>query len=140
MYTQEHKEAHMNVIICIDNRGGVAFNHRRQSRDQVLCQKLTKTYGKIKIAPYSEPLFAPDSVCVVDDPLNHTGKGEFCFIEKQTLSGYEDRIEALVLCKWNRDYPGDESLGIDLNGWRLLHTEEFPGKSHDKITMEVWKK
>ena len=130
----------MIVIICVDNRNGVAFNHRRQSRDKVLCQKLIERYKKIKVAPYSEPLFAPDGICVVDDPLESTGTGEYCFIEKQSLAGYEGRIEELILCKWNRDYPADVSLGIDLSGWRLISTEEFAGSSHEKITLEVWKK
>lgn len=130
----------MNVIICVDNCNGVAFNHRRQSRDKVLCQKLIERYKKIKVAPYSEPLFVQGGICVVDDPLESTGAGEYCFIEKQTLAGYEDRIDELILCKWNRDYPSDISLEIDLSGWRMISTEEFAGSSHEKITLEVWKK
>ncbi|MFR3809068.1 MAG: hypothetical protein ACLTX3_08990 [Lachnospiraceae bacterium] len=29
---------------------------------------------------------------------------------------------------------------VDLSEWNRIHQEEFAGKSHEKITMEVYKK
>lgn len=130
----------MNVIVCVDNKMGVAFNNRRQSRDQILCEKiLSKISGKLKVEAYSEPLFPSDRISIVDDVLKETGSGEWCFSEKRSLRGTEGKIEKLMICRWNRDYPSDVHLDIDLNGWQLLSTEEFPGSSHEKITTEVWK-
>lgn len=130
----------MNVIVCVDNNMGVAFNNRRQSKDRILNEKiLLKITGKLKVESYSESLFPLDRISIVDDVLQETGSGEWCFSEKRSLRGSEGEIEKLMICRWNRDYPSDVHLDIDLNGWQLLSTEEFTGSSHEKITMEVWK-
>lgn len=130
----------MNVIACVDNNMGVAFNNRRQSRDRCLInQILSEITGNLIIESYSTALFPADRVSVKNDILKETKAGEWCFSEKRSLKGYEDRIEKLMLCRWNRDYPADMHLDLDLNGWRLLSVEEIAGSSHEKITMEVWK-
>lgn len=130
----------MNVIVCVDNNMGLAFNNRRQSRDGFLNEKIiSKISGKLKVEAYSKSLFPLERISVVDDVLKETGSGEWCFSERRTLRESEDKIEQLMICRWNRDYPSDVNLDIDLNGWQLLSTEEFSGSSHEKITMEVWK-
>lgn len=133
----------MHVIICVDNQNGIAFNKRRQSRDGKLCEKvLEMSAGRtLRIAPYSEPLFNGLGKFVVSEtPLNEAETGEFCFVEKQQLAENEDQIEHLIICRWNRDYPADMYLDIDLTKWTLITTEEIVGKSHEKITLEVWRK
>ena len=30
----------MTIFICLDDADGLAFNHRRQSRDRVLCEHI----------------------------------------------------------------------------------------------------
>lgn len=131
----------MNVIICVDNNMGLAFNNRRQSRDGILNEKIiSKIRGKLKIEAYSKSLFPSDRISVVDDILKETSSGEWCFSEKRSLKGFENKIEQLMICRWNRVYPANVHLDIDLKGWQLLSTEEFAGSSHEKITMEVWKK
>ncbi len=130
----------MNVIVFVDNNMGVAFHNRRQSRDRCLInQILSEITGNLMIESYSTALFPADRVSVKNDILKETKAGEWCFSEKRSLKGYEDRIEKLMLCRWNRDYPADMHLDLDLNGWRLLSVEEIAGSSHEKITMEVWK-
>ena len=130
----------MNVIICVDNNMGLAFNNRRQSRDGILNEKIiSKIRGKLKIEAYSKSLFPSDRISVVDDILKETSSGEWCFSEKRSLKGFENKIEQLMICRWNRVYPANVHLDIDLKGWQLLSTEEFSGSSHEKITMEVWK-
>lgn len=130
----------MNVIVCVDNNMGVAFNNRRQSKDRILNEKiLLKITGKLKVEAYSESIFPSESMLVVNDVLKATNSGEWCFVEKRSLRKSEGKIEKLMICRWNRDYPSDVHLDIDLNGWQLLSTEEFAGSSHEKITMEVWK-
>ena len=130
----------MNVIVCVDYNMGVEFNNRRQSRDRILHEKIiSKISGKLKVETYSESFFPSDRISIVDDVLKETGSGEWCFSEKRSLKGSEDKIEKLMICRWNRDYPSDVHLDINLNEWQLLSTEEFAGSSHEKITMEVWK-
>ena len=50
----------MRLIVCLDEKGGMTFNHRRQSRDRVLIEDLLQTVGegRLWMAPYSELLFA----------------------------------------------------------------------------------
>lgn len=79
----------------------------------------------------------------VDDTfLEKAALGDFVFIENTPLLPYEKKIEKIILFQWNRNYPGDFFFDIPLqNGkWVLSHSEDFPGSSHKKITMEIYKK
>ena len=44
------------------------------------------------------------------------------------------RLQKIILCKWNRKYPGDFFFTIDVNdgSWKLKGVEEFSGSSHEK--------
>ena len=46
----------------------------------------------------------------------------------------------VVLYKWNRVYPADQYFAMDLSGWKLVETVEFPGSSHEKITEERYER
>ena len=63
-----------------------------------------------------------------------------CFVENQDIMPYLPKIDTLVLFQWNRDYPADFFFTVDLSQWNLISTEDFEGTSHEKITMEVYKK
>lgn len=135
----------MNVIVCVDNRMGTMFNKRRQSSDRILCEKAVSVLGdaRLLLKSYSRPLFEEINCTLIQDEncLSIAQKGDFCFVEGDDLAPFEDKIESLVLFKWNRDYPFDKKLNIDLSkGWKLIQTEEFKGSSHDKITMEIYQK
>lgn len=133
----------MYVIVPVDNRMGVGFNGRRQSRDSVLNAYLLKlSQGKtLWMAPGSAALFSQASgVRIDEDFLSQAESEDLCFVEGQCLLPHLDKIRGVVLCKWNRDYPADLFLDLDLKSWQLLHTEEFPGSSHEKLTIEVYVK
>ena len=51
-----------------------------------------------------------------------------------------DKITEIIVYRWNRDYPADLFLDIDLKDWELAETAEFAGNSHEKITREVYRK
>ena len=132
----------MQVIVCLDDRNGMLFNHRRQSRDrEVLKEILKDAEGKrLWIRPFSQKLFqgTENRVQISDSPLDAAGPGETCFVEDLSLAGWEDSIESLTVYRWNRHYPGDFFLDLDLSGWRLVSRREFSGNSHEKITKEVY--
>ena len=132
----------MRVIVCLDDRNGMLFNHRRQSRDrEVLKEILKDAEGKrLWIRPFSQKLFqgTENRVQVSDFPLDAASPGETCFVEDLSLAGWEDSIESLTVYRWNRHYPGDFFLDLDLSGWPLVSQREFPGNSHEKITKEVY--
>ena len=133
----------MQVIVCCDNRMGMLFNHRRQSQDRVLRDYLRELTGErgLRMNAYSQKQFGESpEILVSEDFLSTAGKEDVCFVEDQPLSPFADQIDSLILCRWNRDYPGDFFLDLDLSTWKLTDTQEFPGSSHEKITVEVYEK
>lgn len=63
-------------------------------------------------------------------------------MENLSLEKYKERIKEIILFKWNRIYPADMYFDIPLveNEWKLTYVDEFEGNSHEKITMEEWKR
>ena len=130
----------MLLIVCVDDNMGMAFNHRRQSQDCLLRRRLLERVGasKLWMSPYTARQFdaLPENVRVSETFLSEAEAGEYCFAE---LSCPDD-AEGVVLYRWNRSYPGDFHLDLDLNQWRLVQTTEFAGYSHEKITKEIYRK
>lgn len=135
----------MNVIVCLDDKNGMMFNRRRQSRDRAVRARIAAlTAGQVlRMAPCSAEQFGEEipGVRVGDDFLENTGPGEYCFVENAPLAPWTEQIERLIVFRWNRVYPADVRLDLELPGaWHLARTEDFPGYSHEKITMEVYER
>ncbi|MBQ8163536.1 MAG: ribonuclease Z [Clostridia bacterium] len=134
----------MKVIICIDDDCGMLFNKRRQSRDSKLIEDINALTDKLYITSFSEKLFkdAKYSVTVNDSMLDIAGKDDFCFVEDRDISPYENKIDKIIIYKWNRRYPSDFKFTFDLKraGFSLASAYEFEGTSHEKITREVFEK
>ncbi|MCP1103375.1 hypothetical protein M2454_002760 [Aequitasia blattaphilus] len=138
----------MIVIACVDDALGMMFNKRRQSKDKVLQKEIMEaTAGKkLWMNQYSLNQFQeefPESHILCDeDFLNKAAEGDYCFVENISLKSYEEKIEKIILYKWNRKYPADFffDISINENGWKIIESEEFPGYSHEKITKEVYGK
>ena len=135
----------MIVIVCVDDNLGMMFNNRRQSRDVEVVKKiveLTKD-NRLWMNRYSYELFEnleSTNVNVDSGFLSETANGEYCFVENIDLEPYEKWVEKIIVFRWNTVYPSDHELDIDLGSWQLLESSEFVGKSHEKITMEVYSK
>ena len=109
----------MTVFVCVDDHNGMLFNHRRQSRDEAVRK-------------------APDRVVIEEGFLSLAPGDGYCFVENVPLGPCEDRLETLVVYCWNRSYPADTCLDIDLSrDWELTDTKEFGGTSHEKITRKT---
>lgn len=137
----------MILIVAVDDGNGMMFNKRRQSQDRVLRDRIRKlcANGRLWVNHYTEKQFMQDKngmehINVDDSFLNEAAPGEYCFVENVPTAPYERWVEQIILFKWNRKYPSDFRFDIDLtNGaWKLTSVEEFPGSSHEKITMEVY--
>lgn len=129
----------MHLIFCVDDRDGLLFCGRRLSRDSKLNEhilQLTAGY-RLWVSPYSAKLFPKESVCVDPDFQQKAGAGEYCFLEDlPTPEAYEQR-ESVILYHWNRAYPATVRFPRALlENMRLVGAEEFPGSSHEKISME----
>ena len=66
--------------------------------------------------------------------IHKAGSGEFCLVENQHLSMVQKKLEEMIIFWWNRSYPGDFRLDLDLSEWRKRAVREFSGNSHEKIT------
>ena len=117
----------MIPIVCVDDSWGMAFGGRRQSRDrEVSARVLADAAGRpLWCAPSSLALFGPGvegHLTAAEDFLNRAGPGEFCFVEDRPLLHWLERMEGLVLYRWNRRYPADVYLDIrpEPPGWRLV--------------------
>ena len=134
----------MTIFICVDDKNGMLFNHRRQSRDEaVLKDMLDIAEGKVWMNTYSSKLFCavPDRIAAEDDVFECAPKDSCCFVENIPLKPYEDRLEVMIVYCWNRTYPADTYLDIDLNlDWEITETKEFGGNSHEKITRKIYKR
>jgi len=132
----------MILIVCIDDKRGMMFNRRRQSKDSVLRADVAKTAGKhtVWMDGYSAKQFTdtPEMKIKTDDDfLKKAGKKDFCFAEKPGDFSEADKI---IVYRWNRMYPADAYFDVDLSKWKLVETCDFAGSSHEKITKEVYKK
>ena len=132
----------MNLIVCLDDRNGMTFLGRRQSRDIELCRRvMALTTGKLYMNAYSAKIFdGSEKIVVCEDFLEKAGKNDFCFCES-TVETLEN-VTGIIIYRWNRLYPADVHFGFDLeaNGFSLVSTEEFIGNSHAKITEQIFKK
>ena len=129
----------MILMLCIDDAGGMMFNHRRQSRDRVLCAKLLDVAAPkaLHVTPYTEKIFEQDApLCVSDTPWLNAQSGEYYFAEDGEIA--IERAEQVYLYRWNRAYPGDRYFAYDLAalGFVLASSEDFAGYSHESITQE----
>ena len=128
----------MHLILCADDRNGLSFCGRRLSRDRLLIEHMLMLSAgqRLWVHPYSLPLFPSDAVIAHEAFLDKAQAGEYCFLE---ISRLPETVESVVLYRWNRAYPATETLPQNLlSSMHLVHTEEFPGSSHEKITMEKY--
>ena len=136
----------MKVILCLDERRGMMFNHRRQSKDRVLIADVIASLGgaTLAIAPYSQSLFTASEIplTVSENFLAEAGKETVCFVEDRALSPVKERIDEVVIYHWNRHYPADLWCDLDpcAEGFRLVDRSEFEGSSHDCITKEIYRR
>lgn len=130
----------MNIIVCLDDGNGMLFNKRRQSKDKKVIEDIEAMTDILWVHSFSKTLFAESKVSVkIDDHFLELAKeGEWCFVENQNVTPYESKIEQLFIYRWNRRYPSDFKLDIQLNRWTLAEQKEFVGFSHENITREQY--
>lgn len=141
----------MTVYIALDDDNGMMFNHRRQSQDRIMRQHMLEDCANhsLWIAEYSRKLFLlqdgtslPSNIIVDDEFLDKAGPNDCCFVENRSLTPYMDKIDTLVIFRWNCNYPDDfyfDASVLDSN-WKKSSKTKFSGSSHDLITKEVWKR
>lgn len=136
----------MICIAAVDDKNGLSFCGRRQSKDRLLRERLLALCGAAPLwmNAYTAGQFSPEEagrLRIAEDFLEQAGQGEYCFLENLPAAPHLQKIEKIILCRWNRRYPADFYFDIALSApeWKWERTEEFPGSSHEKITMEVYR-
>ena len=127
----------MTLYICLDDRSGLQFNKRRQSRDSAVLEDIrTQLTGSLLIEPFSEKLIREAEIPYVLPPET----ADDFFAENIPSDELLEQVNKLVIYRWNRLYPSDVRWEPDLPalGFALEETTEFPGTSHEKITREVY--
>lgn len=140
----------MRVICCVDDNMGMMFHNRRQSRDRLLIMDIMEMcrnkrlwaagYSRKMLEEYQKHGKEGVEIIIDQDYLKKAGKNDFCFVEGILPVWSEKNIDELILYRWNRKYPADIYLEIDLNKWNMIRSVEFPGKSHKLITKEIYLK
>ena len=136
----------MRLIICLDDRNGMMFNGRRQSRDRALIEDIEASVGggTIYTSLYSAPLFEGAGVKAViseEIPLD-AGSLAVYFMEDRSPSPYLASFDGVTVYRWNRHYPADVVFDVDLKtcGFRLVEQIDFAGTSHETITKEIFER
>ena len=133
----------MIAVICIDDKNGMMFNHRRQSQDRKVRERIMELAGSgnVWMNAYSYKQFMDDSLknTIADEAfLEKAGENDYCFIEDRDISPYLDRGEKIILFKWNRIYPADLYFTVDMKAWKQTGQKDFEGYSHEMITEEIY--
>lgn len=137
----------MNVIVCLDNNNGMMFNKRRQSQDKLLRANI-KDLLKDKLLymnEYSYKLYKDidnNNIKISSDFIHQCEDDNYALVEDTMLKSYIEKIDNLIIYRWNRDYPADLYFDIDLKDekWSLIETVDFQGSSHEKITKELYRR
>ena len=136
----------MKIIVCLDDKNGMMFNGRRQSKDRVLVEKIIEMTRDdiLWLHPYSMQLFdeRTENLRVDEKFLELAKKGEYCFVEAQDVKSYADSIEEIIIFRWNRVYPADSHFPVEmLDNFKIKgDSTTFSGKSHEIISVEVYSK
>lgn len=129
----------MILAVCADDRFGMSFGGRRQSKDAEVRRKLLElSGGSLRMSDYSARQFE-EQVYHGSDYLSGAKNGDWCFAEAPDYEDLGGKIGKIVLFRWNRHYPADVYFRFP-GKYALVRSEEFPGSSHEKITMEVYEK
>lgn len=131
----------MDLIVCLDDDDGMKFNHRRQSRDQKVINDILNNLKGQKLYSDEEsrilfPMDRSDIVYV----SNLTDIEGYFFAESISNIPEEKNIDKLIIYRWNRRYPSDEKFPIQYDSWIKVSSVDFTGKSHEKITKEIYKR
>ncbi|MBR3978043.1 MAG: ribonuclease Z [Oscillospiraceae bacterium] len=130
----------MRMIVCLDDKNGMAFHNRRQSSDLIVTEKILELSRgcTLWMNNYSGYLFAntPGNIQVAEDFLDKAEAGDCCFAEITDIRPFMRKVRQLYVFRWNRVYPADLRFPQIPAKPRVL--AEFSGNSHEKITLEEY--
>ena len=132
----------MKIIVCIDEKNGMLFNNRRQSRDSKVVERIMEIVkdNNLWITNFSKNLFTNYNVIIEDNFLDKIGEEDYIFLENADLEKVVDKVKEIIIFNWNRHYPADVYFNIPLDNFVSVSEREFVGTSHEKITEIVYER
>ncbi len=133
----------MKLIFCIDKNKGMMFFGKRQAKDSELRKWILNHVqgNRLWMSNYSAKQFSDVQGFVADDEyMSKASVDDYCFIEDK---GYSlENASEIILCHWNRKYQADVFFDVDLkvNGFKKVESVDIVGSSHEKITIETYRK
>ena len=136
----------MILITCVDQKNGVAFHGRRQTSDAAVFRDIFKAadndmYG-VEVLEYTQPLwdaFVRAEALPSWHPAFEAESGAI-FTELNDCEGYELYYPTVILYRWDKVYPADVILKLDLTKYHLVEIYEFQGTSHEKVRRETYER
>ena len=133
----------MILIVCVDEKNGMMFNNRRQSKDRILSEHILKIVDnkKIWMNSYSKSAFEGQeslNIAVDDNFIEKINKDEYCFVENIDVNTMINKVDKIIVYNWNRHYPADRYFNINIEEWVVDSENEFQGSSHEKISEKIY--
>jgi hypothetical protein len=132
----------MIIILTLDDKNAVSFAGKRQASDRAVADYMSSItqgaplYIKEKSTSFFKNCITPPTLCAVDS-FDNLKDSDVCFMEEVPSAQLMAQAEKLIVFRWNRNYPSMTNERVHLSGWNFECSLEFPGYSHEKITMEV---
>ncbi len=132
----------MILIFTLDDNNGTQLLGKRQSKDRVVADKIAhhagdKLYIKEKTVRFFSGITLPENTHFITN-FEEAPHDAYIFAEEVVSDALMHAAEKIYVFRWNRNYPSMVQDRINLDGWVCNILEEFPGHSHEKITMEVY--
>lgn len=131
------------LAVCVCEGFGMVFNNRRVSRDRAVCQDMLDLCngGCLHVSANTLLLFdgldtGKVSVKNMDEDVNADGTHLYFVENPQKIPGI--KWDKVVIYNWNRKYPFDKKLEINMDEFNLIDEVEFKGNSHEKITRQIF--
>ena len=136
----------MIVIACVDDKMGMMFNNRRQSRDRVLINRIEAltVSSVLWMSSYSQQLFPQTNAEISDTFMEKAANGEYCFVENACLTSYENgtgdtRLTNFLILICQKDgnlYPSMNlpAAPMKKSPWRYMKSEKMRKGSAAFIT------
>lgn len=135
----------MVLIFTLDDDNGTRLASRRQSHDRAVGDHIINLAdNKLHMLPDSLSFFKNNdmthvryTICQNVSNIPH----DAVFFAEQVLPDEIMRAaEKIYVFRWNRRYPSMAQDRVNLDGYSKAIIKEFPGYSHQNITLEVYSK
>lgn len=134
----------MILAVCLDDKYGMSFLGRRQSRDREVSAHILSRLGKGKLwlDHSSAELFNKDDprITLTEALPENCDHEDVIFCENLSFAGDLTRFSGIWMYRWNCVYPADVYFPIDevKENFNMAESVDFAGFSHDRITLEVY--